>query len=244
MFKKIKKYINNKKQWANDNNPESFWGLFNENYLSKKTLYQNLKLFLPKLKGNILDVGCWTKPYKSLATNCTSYIGLEYDTKEETLNDFNNKKIADYYYDGETFPFEDESFDNVFSSQVLEHVPNPERIIYEMSRVLKKDGLILLSIPFVFPEHMQPYDFYRYTTFGIKNLLEKNNFKILELHKTLSDRENILNLSNILFRKNLFNIFLHNVYGNYFLHRKNKKTQIRENSTFFNTTVVLAQKIK
>lgn len=69
--------------------------------------------------------------------------------------------------------FRDETFDVVMMMEVLEHVRTPEAAIREVYRVLKKDGLLLLSTPFIFEIHDAPHDFYRFTRFGLEHLLSE-----------------------------------------------------------------------
>ena len=88
------------------------------------------------------------------------------------------------YWDGETIPFEDWYFDSFLSTEVFEHIFNLDEILIEIHRVLKKDGYWIITIPFMIWEHEIPYDFARYTFFGIKDILEKNNFTIVS-HKRL-----------------------------------------------------------
>ena len=67
-------------------------------------------------------------------------------------------KHADRSYDGKTFPFSDGEFDAVLTSEVLEHVFNPDEFLSEINRVLRDDGVLLLTVPFVWDEHEQPFD--------------------------------------------------------------------------------------
>lgn len=169
---------------------------FNPFYFSRKELNKSFKDLLPKLQGRILDVGCGTKPYEIFAIKSTEYIGLEVDSEESRRN-----KKADFFYDGKSMPFHDSSFDSVFSTQVLEHVVDPDGFIKEIKRVLKQDGVLLLSVPFIWDEHEQPYDFLRYTSFGIINLLKKNGFEIIEHRKNLADIRCLFQLCNTYFYK-------------------------------------------
>jgi SAM-dependent methyltransferase len=79
---------------------------------------------------------------------------------------------------------------------VLEHVFNPDEFIEEINRVLKIGGKLLLTVPFVWDEHEQPYDYARYSSFGLKHLLENHNFKIIESKKSISDFRVIIQLIN------------------------------------------------
>ncbi|MCB9978512.1 MAG: class I SAM-dependent methyltransferase [Rhodospirillales bacterium] len=63
------------------------------------------------------------------------------------------------------------SFDAVFMLEVLEHVKTPQAALDEIYRVLKPGGALFLSTPFIFPLHDEPYDFYRYTKYGLAHLL-------------------------------------------------------------------------
>jgi SAM-dependent methyltransferase len=66
---------------------------------------------------------------------------------------------------------------------VLEHVFNPDDFLNEVNRVLKPSGKLLLTVPFVWDEHEQPYDYARYSSFGLRSLLEKHGFSIVKHEK-------------------------------------------------------------
>jgi SAM-dependent methyltransferase len=153
--------------------------LVNPFYFIRRELYLNIKNTAPALTGKLLDFGCGRKPYENLFS-VSKYIGID---MESTGHEHSLSKI-DVYYDGKTIPFEDESFDSVFCSEVFEHIFNLEEVIPEIKRVMKKEGLILLTVPFCWNEHEVPYDFGRYTSFGIKHLLEKHGFTVTSLHKS------------------------------------------------------------
>lgn len=154
-------------------------GLFtNPFYIARRRLKNAIKNKSGELSGSMLDVGCGTKPYESLFL-VDDYIGLDIDN-------IYTRQLgkADYYYDGTTFPFEDEQFDSVVCNQVLEHVFNPDQFLGEIHRVLRDGGKLLLTIPFVWDEHEQPNDYARYSSFGLISLLQMNNFQI-EYHKKI-----------------------------------------------------------
>jgi len=103
---------------------------------------------------------------------------------------------ADFFYDGTKFPFNNNEFDSIVTNQVFEHVFNPDSFLNEINRVLKKNGILLLTVPFVWDEHEQPYDFARYSSFGIKSVLEKNGFEIIAHRKTVTNFGVIIQLIN------------------------------------------------
>ena len=148
-------------------------------YFIRRSLFLYIRKLAPRLSGRLLDFGCGRKPYENLF-NVDEYIGID---MEQTGHEHKNSKI-DVYYDGKNIPFPDESFDSVFCSEVFEHVFNLDEIITEIRRVMKPGGKILITVPFLWNEHEVPYDFGRYSSYGIKYLLEKHEFEILDLQKS------------------------------------------------------------
>ena len=73
------------------------------------------------------------------------------------------------------------------ANEVFEHVFNPDYFLDEIYRVLKKDGKIIMTMPFVWDEHEQPYDYARYSSYGIKSILERHGFEVLEQRKSIDD---------------------------------------------------------
>lgn len=162
---------------------------FNPFYFARRGLVKHVQRYAPRLSGALLDVGCGDKPYEKLFTGASRYVGLEIDSPHNRL-----VKTADAFYDGKHFPFAEGEFDSVFASQVLEHVFNPEEWLREVGRVLKPGGSLLLTVPFVWDEHEQPHDFGRYTSFGLKALLERSGFAVLEQHKSVNDATALIQL--------------------------------------------------
>ena len=155
-------------------------GLFcNPLYFIRRNLYKNIKRSAPLLKGRLLDFGCGRKPYEDLFS-VNEYIGLD---REQTGHDHQNSKV-DVFYDGKHIPLPDNTFDALFCSEVLEHVFDPDVILREINRVLKPEAMVLLTVPFCWNEHEVPYDYARYSSFGVTHLLEKNGFKVLEVKKS------------------------------------------------------------
>ncbi len=168
-----------------------FGGIFlNPFYFARTGLRKNIKALAPRLKGAVLDAGCGSKPYKSLIS-CDRYDGLEIDTPKTRA-----MGIAEYFYDGTHFPFSNSIYDGALCNQVLEHVFKPDAFLSEINRVLKPGGLLLLTVPFVWDEHEQPYDYARYSSFGLAHLLSKHGFKILEHRKSVPTAAVIFQLVN------------------------------------------------
>lgn len=166
-------------------------GIFvNPFYFARKGLCDAITEYAPLLSGRLLDVGCGSKPYRSLFA-VDAYIGLDIDSEISR-----KRGIADYLYDGNIFPFADGSFDAVLCNQVLEHVFNPDEFLGEITRVLKPGGKLLLTVPFVWDEHEQPYDYARYSSFGLRALLEKQGIRVLQHKKLGADASILFQLAN------------------------------------------------
>ncbi|MFT3825563.1 MAG: class I SAM-dependent methyltransferase [Chitinophagaceae bacterium] len=154
--------------------------LVNPFYFIRRSLFKNIKLFSTDLQGRLLDFGCGRKPYRSLFNHVSEYIGVDI---EQTGHDHTNS-LVDIYYNGKTIPLPDNSFDAVFCSEVIEHIFNVDEIMPELHRVLKPGGKILITVPFCWNEHEIPYDFGRYTSFGIKHVMEKNGLEVIKFKKS------------------------------------------------------------
>lgn len=152
---------------------------FNPFFLIRKELYKAIAIQAPKFYGTCIDLGCGTKPYIQEFVNVSSYLGVDV----EHSGNGDTKTHIDVFYDGHALPFESESIDGVFSSETFEHIFNLEEIIPEINRVLKPGGLLLATCPFFWPEHEMPYDYARYTSFGLKHLLTKNGFEVIHFEK-------------------------------------------------------------
>ncbi len=185
MIKKLKQV------YVNEQFNPKFIGLFiNPFYFARKGLYQNVSELIPNLKGKLLDIGCGSKPYQCLC-KVDEYIGMEIDDEGNR-----NHNYADVFYDGKTIPFEDKSFDSILSNQVFEHVFNPNDFLKEVNRVTKMGGVFLMTVPFVWDEHEQPYDYARYSSFGLKHILNENGFEVIEQRKSNNGIEVIFQLLN------------------------------------------------
>ncbi len=170
-------------------NPSWYGVWLNPFFLARRELWRKLSDLSPKISGSILDVGCGSKPYQSIFKEAR-YVGLDIDSPISRA-----RATADKLYDGARFPFENAEFENAICNQVLEHVFAPDYFLSEINRVLVPSGLLLLTVPFVWDEHEQPFDFARYSSFGLKNLLERNGFEVIEHHKLLADASVLFQLA-------------------------------------------------
>lgn len=155
-------------------------------YLTRNRLLKAIAEHAKELKGVMMDFGCGSKPYQSLF-EVEKYIGVDF---ENPGHPHINEKI-DVFYDGHSIPFEDNHFDSVFSSEVFEHIFNLDEILKEINRVMKPGATLLITCPFAICEHEVPHDFARYSSYGIKSMLERSGFEILQQDKTGNSIETV-----------------------------------------------------
>lgn len=129
------------------------------------------------LRGRLLDIGCGTKPYKeTLQRFLTEYVGLD---REQPFNQAAEIDLVGTAYN---IPADSASFDSVISTAALEHLEDPEKAIRECNRVLKHGGVAVYTVPFFWHLHAEPWDYYRFTKYGLKYLFEKVGFEVLEVN--------------------------------------------------------------
>jgi ubiquinone/menaquinone biosynthesis C-methylase UbiE len=158
--------------------PEFQPSLFHPYYFIRNGLKDNIQKNASHMSGKLLDFGCGSKPYKSLF-NVSEYIGVDFENEGHPHD---NEQI-DIFYDGKSLPFPEKYFDSILCSEVFEHVFNLDEVLGELNRVLKKDGKILVTCPFVWNEHEVPYDYARYTRFALNDILSKRGFEVIEYSK-------------------------------------------------------------
>jgi SAM-dependent methyltransferase len=131
-----------------------------------------------KLGGRVLDLGCGNQPYRPYLSHVRQYVGLDYPPTQASMEVLVQPEV---YGNARDLPFADASFDGIMCSQVLEHVDRPEDVIGELGRVLKPGGTGLISVPFFYNLHMEPHDYFRFTPYGIKRMLERNGLLVREI---------------------------------------------------------------
>ncbi len=152
--------------------------IWRQDYLTYVYLWSNIQCAVQKILQEtdnsqtfVLDVGCGHKPYIDLFEGCY-YQGLD-----RTRDDSSPDIIGDAL----NIPVNTSTVDIVFSTQVIEHVSEPQTMINECYRVLKPNGFLILTGPFYWPLHEEPYDFHRFTKYGFGNLLSKAGFSTWEI---------------------------------------------------------------
>jgi SAM-dependent methyltransferase len=145
-------------------------------FFSKSFLNKQVHRNAGCIQGIVADLGCGLKPYRNYFEN-SKYIGLDFPST--SVARLSNE--ADIYGDLAQLPFCDNCLDGVLCTQVLEHVQDPMKAILEIKRVLKPDGILLLSVPFFYPLHDEPHDYFRFSKNGLRTMLSRAELEVLEI---------------------------------------------------------------
>ena len=122
----------------------------------------------------VLDAGAGSSPYKTLFSHA-KYESADFHKVDKKYSP------TTYVCDLKSIPTEDNRFNFIIFNQVLEHLPEPQLVLAELYRVLKPGGKMIYSGPLCYEEHEKPYDFYRYTQFGLQYLFGATGFEIERL---------------------------------------------------------------
>lgn len=126
--------------------------------------------------AKVLDAGSGEGRYRHYF-NHTNYVGVDLAVGDDTW-DYTG---LDVLSDLRELPFANNSFDAAVCVQTMEHISDPMIVTNEIGRVLKPGGRYYLSAPMCWHQHQKPYDFFRYTSFGFKHLLENSGMKVVEM---------------------------------------------------------------
>ncbi|NDJ16280.1 class I SAM-dependent methyltransferase [Myxacorys almedinensis] len=133
-------------------------------YIARFSMLQGLSAIAPTVRGRVLDIG---------SGHLRGYEGLFKPYVDEYLClDRQNIPTVDICSDCYDIPLDSHSFDSIVSTQALEHLDTPAAMLEESYRLLKPGGRLILTAPMTWGTHEEPYDFYRYTEFGIHHLLK------------------------------------------------------------------------
>lgn len=130
--------------------------------------------------SKILDIGAGLCPYKKYFSKM-NYVSQDFCLNGHNMDwDFSH---IDVKSDVHSMPVEDNSFDYILCTFVLEHIKYPQKALREFSRILKKNGKVFLVAPFTAGEHHEPFDYFRFTKYGLKLLAEENNLKVISIKR-------------------------------------------------------------
>lgn len=175
--------------------------IWQHDYHVLKRLYRALQIITKTHVGGkkaILDYGCGTSPYKDLFDQ----VGGKY-----TRVDIDKTMGADFIVsENERIPVENGSQELVLSTQVLEHIKDPDFYLSECYRLLKKAGLIILSTHGIWPYHAYPDDYNRWTRRGLEGIVKKHGFQILAVYPILGPFASVIQFEMLIIAERLMKL--------------------------------------
>jgi len=144
-----------------------------KDYLHLTDLNEFLKSNGSDEKLTMLDYGAGASPYRQYFPNA-DYRRADISGAESLYYKINQDS---------TISESDETFDLVLTTQVAEHVPNPDVYFKECFRLLKNGGRLILTTHGIWDEHGSPYDFQRWTGDGLRRDVAKAGFKRITIYK-------------------------------------------------------------
>ncbi|WP_440054184.1 class I SAM-dependent methyltransferase [Pseudoalteromonas sp. T1lg65] len=127
--------------------------------------------------GKLLDLGCGKVPFYGAYSNFVSEV-----TCVDWGQSLHDNQYVDHLCDlNQPLPFQDQEFNTVLCSDVLEHLTNPESTLKEVARLLKPNGALIINTPFMYWLHEQPYDYFRYTRYALQRMAKQANLEVAVL---------------------------------------------------------------
>ena len=143
------------------------------NWYANDALARDVGQLARDLSGSVvIDVGCGQSPYRDLVEHFQRYVGLDAPGHPDS------GERPDVLGDAGDLPFRSASADLVLCTEVIEHVTDPVRVLFEAHRVLRPGGSLILSAPFTWHVHDEPHDYWRFTEFGLRVLCERAGFRV------------------------------------------------------------------
>lgn len=149
--------------------------------LAADLVAERYEAFVPRyVHGRVLDLGCGRAPlfgcYRDFATDVVTL---------DWANSPHASQCVDVLHDlNQPLPFAEFTFDCIVLSDVLEHVVEPWRLCREMARTLAAGGCLIGNVPFIYPIHEAPHDYFRYTTYGLRHMFESAGLRAMVLEPT------------------------------------------------------------
>ena len=168
-------------------------------------------------RGVMLDYGCGGQPYKDLfLPKVSRYIGADVAAAKGINLDI-------IITPNRPLPLNDQSIDTILSTQAIEHANDVDFYLSECSRLIKSRGILILTAPMQWRHHEVPYDYHRFTRYGLIEYLGRNGFII----KKMCSCGGVYALLGQIFlnhlsERGIWNKYVYRIFNRIFLYLDNK----------------------
>lgn len=129
------------------------------------------------LRGRIVNVGSGPNLDWLVIPETSQHIAVDYPETGARLYGAR----PHIWGDAQQLPLASNCSDTVLLLEVAEHLPHPDKAFKECVRILKPGGQLVVSTPFLYPEHDLPYDYHRWTSAGLESALAGNGLRVQQL---------------------------------------------------------------
>lgn len=146
--------------------PKSFRLRLNPRRHAIETFVESASHKIPS-GARVLDAGAGPCPYKHFFKK----------HRYEATDVVDTHHLLDFTCSLDKIPVTSNTYDSVLSTEVLEHVEFPQKVMDEMHRILKKGGKLFLTTPQGWMIHQAPYNYFYFTKYGLESILTNSGFK-------------------------------------------------------------------
>jgi SAM-dependent methyltransferase len=171
--------VKNKERWKPSHYGFEKNGKLKGTHMHKIIGHAYARIIKEHASGLLADIGCGDVPYYSI------YKDLVVDN---VCVDWGQEKTGTTYLDhiadlNEGIPLDGNQFDTVLCTDVLEHIKHPDLLFSEMTRIMKDDAKMIITVPFLYWIHNPPHDYHRYTKHMLIDFCRKNNLRVVSVEE-------------------------------------------------------------
>lgn len=153
------------------------WAFWRFNWVVNHEVIRALERVRVHAHGTLLDIGCGDmRSARWFRGHVDRYLGIDLHASRFMIG-----RRPTAFARAEALPFRDGSLDTVLGVSMLTYLPEPERMLEEAHRVLRPGGTLLLEFTQTAPLHDEPFDFFRFTRYGARALLDRTGFEVIEI---------------------------------------------------------------
>lgn len=155
--------------------------------------------------GTVVDIGCGRMEIaRYLVTDNHRYIGLDHPAPVASL--YHTRPQV--YADAQCLPIRSAAVDVALIVNVLEHLHSPDAGLTEIRRILRVDGVCVAEIPFIYPLHDRPFDYFRWTAPGIEALFRRHGLAVREVVALTQPLESVALMLNLAVSRTIVNALI------------------------------------